>query len=88
VSGWKKIGTAWEKTFLTEKGWELTVIVAPGEGGIDGLAFREKSSPGSPDKPRPNTRLEDWIDLLSPQALLEIIAKRDKYGPGVSETTS
>gem|GEM_PF-2612603 len=88
MSTWKKSGDGWEKTFTTEKGWQLTVIVGPGEGAIEGLAFREGAAAESPDKPRPGTKLEDWMDLLSPQALIEIIAKRDKYAPGDSETAS
>ncbi len=86
MSTWNKTGDGWEKTFTTEKGWQLTVIVGSAEGGSERLAFRERTSAESPDKPRPGTRLEDWIDLLSPQALIEIIAKRDKYAPRASET--
>jgi hypothetical protein len=88
VSTWKKSGDGWEKTFTTEKGWQLTVIIGPAEGATEGLAFRERASAESPDAPRPGTKLEDWLDLLSPQALIEIIAKRDKYAPGDSATAS
>jgi len=87
VSTWKKSGDGWEKTFTTDKGWQLTVTIGDAEGAIEGLAFRERASAESPDKPRPGTKLEDWLDLLPPQALIEIIAKRDKYAPGASETS-
>jgi hypothetical protein len=86
VSTWKKSGDALEKTFTTEKGSQLTVMIGPAEGATGGVAFRERASAESPDKPRPGTKLDDWLDLLSPQALIEIIAKRDKYAPGDSET--
>lgn len=88
LSGWTKIGDGWEKTFPTGKGSELTVIIGPEEGGIDGLAFREKRSPEAPEEPRLGAQLQDWMDVLSPEALIEIIAKRDKQVPDLPETAS
>jgi len=67
---------------------ELTVIVGREEGSVDGLAFKERTADGTAPEDRPGTRLEDWIDSLSPEALIEIIAKRDKYLENLSETAS
>ena len=79
--GWEKDGDIWQKRFPMEGGSELTVIVGQEEGSIDGLAFKERVPGGSAEEDRPGTRLEDWLDSLSPEALIEIIAKRDLHLP-------
>ena len=88
LTRWKKIGDGWEKAFPTDRGGEIIVTIGPTEGAIEGLAFTERMSAQSPGQPRPDTRLQDWLELLSAQALIEIVAKRDKYVPGTPETTS
>lgn len=85
---WKKIGDTWEKTFPTEEGSTLTVIIGAEEGPVEGLTFREQNSPEDPEEQRPGTQLKDWMDALSPEALIEIIAKRDKHFAHLSQTAS
>jgi hypothetical protein len=74
--GWKQAGEAWQKRFRIGEGAELTVIVGQEEGSVDGLAFKETLQDGSVED-RCGTRLEDWMDRLTPEALIDIIAKRD-----------
>lgn len=88
MNGWEKIGDIWQRRFPMDGPRELTVIVGQEEGSIDGLAFKESAADGTAEEDRPGTRLEEWIDSLSPEALIEIIAKRDKYLADLSETTS
>ena len=88
MNGWEKIGETWQKRFPIDESRELTVIVGQGEGYVDGLAFRERTPDGNAEEDRTGTRLEDWIDSLSPGALIEIIAERDKHLTEVPETTS
>jgi len=78
VGGWEKIGNIWQKTFPVEGGAELTVMVGQGENFVNGLAFKEGVQSASPEQDRPRMRLEDWIDSLSPEALIQILAKRDR----------
>lgn len=88
MNGWENIGETWQKRFPIDGPRELTVIVGREEGSVDGLAFKERASDGSAEEDRSGTRLEDWIDSLSPEALIEIIGKRDNYLADLSETTS
>ena len=88
MNGWEKVGETWQKRFPIDGPRELTVIVGEEEGSIDGLAFKERTTDASADEDRPGARLEDWIDSLSPGALIEIIAKRDNHLADLSETTA
>jgi hypothetical protein len=74
--GWGKVGDTWQKRFPIGAGSELTVIVGQEEGSVDGLVFKETVQDGTVED-RPGSRLQDWMDSLSPEALIEIIAKRD-----------
>ncbi len=82
--GWEKIGEAWQKRYPIGEGSELTVIVGQEEGSVDGLAFKETVPDGTVED-RSGSRLQDWIDSLSPEALIEIIAKRDTQAPDESD---
>lgn len=88
MNGWENIGETWQKRFSLGGPRELTVIVGREEGFVDGLAFKERASDGSAEEDRSGTRLEDWMDSLSPEALIQIIAKRDNYLADSSEKTS
>jgi len=87
LNGWEKVGETRKKRFPISGSGELTVIVGQEEGSVDGLAFKERASDGSAEEDRSGTRLEDWIESLSPEALIEIIAKRDTYLADLSEST-
>ncbi len=88
LNGWEKIGGTWQKRFSIAGTGELTVIVGQQEGSVDGLAFKVRSPDGSAEEDQYGTRLEDWIDPLSPEAIIEIVAKRDKYLADLSESTT
>jgi hypothetical protein len=88
LNGWEKIGDTWQKRFPMDGSRQLTVIVGQEEGSVDGLSFRESAANGTAEEDRSGTPLEEWIDSLSPEALIEIIAGRDKYLADLSETTS
>lgn len=83
--GWERVGETWQKTFPIAEGSELTVIVGQEQGSVDGLAFKERAVQDGIVEDRPGSRLQDWIDSLSPQALIEIIAKRDAQAPDESD---
>ena len=88
MNGWEKIGDTWQKRFPVDGHRELTVIVGQEEDSVDGLAFKQSVANGTVKEDRPGTRLEEWIDPLSPEALIQIIARRDEYLADSSETTS
>ena len=75
--GWEKVGDAWHKRFPIGGGAELTVIVGQGDDAVDGLALRATGPGGNAAESQHGARLEEWMDRLSPEALIEIIAKRD-----------
>jgi hypothetical protein len=77
--GWEKVGDAWQKRFPIGDGAELTVIVGLEDDAVDGLAFQATGPGGNAQGSQHGARLEDWTDRLSPEALIEIIAKRDVH---------
>jgi hypothetical protein len=83
--GWEKVGEAWQKTFPIGEGSELTVIVGQQEGSVDGLAFKQRAVQDGTVEDRPGARLQDWMDSLAPEALIEIIAKRDAQAQDESD---
>jgi hypothetical protein len=77
--GWEEVGDTWQKRFTLEEGTELTVVVGQEEGFVDGLGFRVREPGAASEDDRSGTRLDDWIDSLPPEALIDIIAKRDQH---------
>jgi hypothetical protein len=75
--GWEKVGDAWQKRFPIGGGAELTVIVGQEEDAVDGLVLTATGPGGNAPDSQHGARLEDWTDQLPPEALIEIIAKRD-----------
>jgi hypothetical protein len=87
-TAWEKAVRGLEKKFPLKGGSELTVIVSKEGGHVDGFFFKEKAPDKAAEEDRPGTRLENWIDSLSPEALIEIIAKRDKSFPDISQQSN
>jgi hypothetical protein len=77
--GWEKVGDAWQKRFPLGDGAELTVIVGQEDDAVDGLTFKATGPAGNAPDSQHGARLEDWTDRLPPEALIEIIAKRDVH---------